>query len=41
MNWKEGYDMFLDMLDRYDKITVQCHDNPDADTIGAGFGVYR
>lgn len=41
MNWKEGYDMFLDMLDRYDKITIQCHDNPDADTIGAGFGVYR
>ena len=29
----------LDLKD-YNPITIQCHDNPDADTIGAGFGLY-
>ena len=27
-------------LEAYDPITIQCHDNPDADSIGAGFGLY-
>lgn len=27
---------FLD----YDKITIQCHDNPDADAIASGYGLY-
>lgn len=29
-----------DLLDYHD-IVIQCHDNPDADTIGAAFGVYQ
>lgn len=24
----------------YDSITIQCHDNPDADTIASGYGLY-
>ncbi len=24
----------------YEKIVIQCHDNPDADAIGSGFGLY-
>ena len=24
----------------YDNIVVQCHDNPDADALACGFGVY-
>lgn len=32
--------MRLTDLDKYPLITIQCHDNPDADTIGAGFGLY-
>lgn len=27
-------------LQKYNPITIQCHDNPDADSIGAGFGLY-
>lgn len=27
-------------LESYDPITIQCHDNPDADTLGAGYGLY-
>lgn len=30
----------LKELEIYDDITIQCHDNPDADTLGAGYGVY-
>jgi len=30
----------LDVLEQYSKITIQCHDNPDADAIGAGYGLY-
>ncbi len=32
--------MRLNELLQYDNIVVQCHDNPDADAIGSGFGVY-
>lgn len=32
--------MRLSDLDKYNPITIQCHDNPDADTIGAGYGLY-
>lgn len=32
--------MRLKDLLAYDKIVVQCHDNPDADAIASGFGVY-
>lgn len=32
--------MRLRDLLKYDNIVVQCHDNPDADAIASGFGVY-
>lgn len=32
--------MRLSDLLQYDNIVVQCHDNPDADAIGSGFGLY-
>lgn len=32
--------MRLSELEKYKKITIQCHDNPDADAIGAGYGLY-
>ena len=32
--------MKLEDLERYDPITIQCHDNPDADALGAGYGLY-
>lgn len=32
--------MRLRDLLNYDNIVIQCHDNPDADTIACGFGVY-
>lgn len=32
--------MKLSNLLTYDKIVIQCHDFPDADTIASGFGVY-
>ncbi len=32
--------MRLSELLKYDNIIVQCHDNPDADAIASGFGVY-
>lgn len=32
--------MRLADLEQYSSITIQCHDNPDADAIGAGFGLY-
>ena len=28
-------------LEQFNPITVQCHDNPDADSIGSGFGIFR
>lgn len=33
--------MRLSDLEKYNTITVQCHDNPDADAVGAGYGLYR
>lgn len=32
--------MKLSDLQEYSPITIQCHDNPDADSIAAGFGLY-
>lgn len=32
--------MRLNELLKYDNIIVQCHDNPDADAIASGYGVY-
>ena len=32
--------MRLSDLEGFQSITIQCHDNPDADAIGAGFGLY-
>ncbi len=33
--------MKLSDLTQYDPITIQCHDNPDADAIASGFAMYR
>ena len=33
--------MRLRDLLRYDDIVIQCHDNPDADTLACGFALYR
>lgn len=27
-------------IESYDRITIQCHDNPDADSIASGYGLY-
>ena len=32
--------MRLSDLEVYKKITIQCHDNPDADALASGFGLY-
>ncbi|MDE6016700.1 MAG: DHH family phosphoesterase [Acetatifactor sp.] len=32
--------MLLSDLESYNPITIQCHDNPDADALGAGYGLY-
>lgn len=32
--------MRLSDLERYDQITIQCHDNPDADTLASGYGLF-
>lgn len=32
--------MQLEKFEHYSSITIQCHDNPDADTIASGFGLY-
>ena len=32
--------MRLNELQKYNKITIQCHDNPDADALGSGFALY-
>lgn len=32
--------MRLSELEKYRTITIQCHDNPDADAISAGYGLY-
>ncbi len=33
--------MILNELAKYDPITIQCHDNPDADAIAAGYALCR
>lgn len=33
--------MRLRDLEQFDPITIQCHDNPDADSLGAGFALYH
>jgi phosphoglycolate phosphatase len=32
--------MRLKELLQFDEITIQCHDNPDADAIASGYGLY-
>lgn len=32
--------MTLADLEEFNKITIQCHDNPDADTLASGYGLY-
>ena len=32
--------MRLSDLAEYEKITIQCHDNPDADALASGYGLY-
>ena len=32
--------MTLQELDRFQLITIQCHDNPDADALASGYGLY-
>lgn len=32
--------MRLKDLEKYEKVTIQCHDNPDADALGSGYGLY-
>ena len=32
--------MKLAELENYNPITIQCHDNPDADALASGFGLY-
>ena len=32
--------MILNEIKKYDNITIQCHDNPDADAIASGFALY-
>lgn len=32
--------MTLRDLEQFNQITIQCHDNPDADAIGSGYGLY-
>lgn len=33
--------MKLAELQGYDPVTIQCHDNPDADTLASGYALYR
>ena len=35
-----GVAMTLKDLERFEQITIQCHDNPDADALAAGYGLY-
>ena len=32
--------MMLEEITKYKKVTIQCHDNPDADAIASGFALY-
>lgn len=33
--------MQLNELERFDTVTIQCHDNPDPDALASAFGLYR
>lgn len=33
-------ELWLEDLEGYNPITIQCHDNPDADAIASGYGLY-
>ena len=33
--------MRLKDLDRFDRITIQCHDNPDPDALASAYGLYK
>lgn len=33
--------MILDEIKQYSPVTIQCHDNPDADTIGAAYALHE
>ena len=37
---EKSREMMLDELLGYDHVTIQCHDNPDADAIASGYGLY-
>ena len=37
---EKGREMILEELLLYDRVTIQCHDNPDADAIASGYGLY-
>ncbi len=39
-NLWEDVGLLLTDLERYNPITIQCHDNPDADAIASGYGLY-
>lgn len=32
--------MFLEKFDHFQSICIQCHDSPDADALGSGYGLY-
>ncbi|MBR6470136.1 MAG: DHH family phosphoesterase, partial [Lachnospiraceae bacterium] len=34
-------DMRLKDLDKFEKITIQCHDNPDPDALASAYGLYK
>jgi len=40
MNTSEKVLSRLSDLEEYNPITIQCHDNPDADALASGFGLY-
>ena len=33
--------LFLKKLQKYNKICIQCHDNPDADALASGYALYK
>ena len=33
--------MKLSVLEKYNDIVIQMHDNPDADAVGSGYALYR
>lgn len=37
---KNGERAFLDRFDQYEKICIQCHDNPDADALASGYALW-